>query len=184
MFSGLAFQNKPRVIKWVITSGCSLKVEGSTNVNKFSCAITNYNKPDTILLTRNLNQQVLLAGNLQLDVQNFDCHNPVMTGDLRKTLKSKAFPKLGIYFLSMDGYADSKGDVTKGLVVIALAGVSKRFEVDYQVISAGNGEINLLGSRQVLFSDFNLTPPRKLGGMIKADNELKVVFNLKMKVIE
>jgi hypothetical protein len=107
-----------------------------------------------------------------------------MTGDLRKTLKAKEFPKLGIYFLSMDGYPDSKGDVTKGLVVIALAGVSKRFEVDYQVVSAGNGEINLLGTRHVLFSDFNLTPPRKLGGMIKANNELKVVFNLRMRVME
>jgi hypothetical protein len=69
-------------------------------------------------------------------------------------------------------------------VIIELAGVSRRFEVDYKMVSADGSIINLVGSRQVNFSDFNITPPRKVGGMIRTNNELSVVFNLRMKVLD
>ncbi|MBD0278122.1 MAG: YceI family protein [Bacteroidota bacterium] len=187
LFLGLYFQhNYTNATKWVIISGCSLKVDGSTNINNFSCAIANYSTPDTILVFRNGNQPVLFNGNIRLPVQNFDCHNPVMTADLRKTLKAKEFPQLIIRFISMNKYPDagSRQDITKGIVVIELAGVSKRFEVDYKVVAADRNYINLVGSRKVNFTDFNITPPRKIGGMIQTNNELSVVFNLKMKVLD
>lgn len=187
ILSGFSFQsNKAMVTKWVIVNGCSLKVDGSTNVNNFSCAITNYSKPDTIVVIRNSNLPVQLNGNIHLDVQNFDCHNAIMTADLRKTLKSKEHPLLKINFISMNKYpnADNKLEITKGMVVIELAGVSKRFEVDYKTVSANKSFINFVGSRKVNFTDFNLVPPRKLGGMIKTDNELSVEFNVRMKVVD
>lgn len=72
---------------------------------------------------------------------------------------------------------------TKGAVLIELAGVARQFEVAYKV-AADRNTINLVGTQQVHFSDFNITPPRKLGGMIRTENELSVEFNLKIKVIE
>jgi hypothetical protein len=173
-----------QTVNWVITNGCWLKVDGSTNINIFSCAIINYGKPDTISINTN-HTPIQLSGCMQLDVQNFDCHNPVMTLDLRKTLKAKQFPKLIIRFQSLNHYpASSKQQgIIKGFVTIELAGVSKRYEVDYKVVVAESNYINLEGSRKVNFSDFNLEPPRKVGGMIRTNNELSVVFNLRMKVI-
>lgn len=186
IISGLNFQNKKSpATKWVVTNGCSLKVDGSTNINNFSCAITNYNKPDTILVTRNNNQPVLLNGIIKLDVENFDCHNSLMTADLRKTLKVKDYPKISIRFISINKYPEpGRQDITKGIVVIELAGVSKKFEVDYKIASTERAYINLVGSRKVNFSDFNIKPPRKLGGMIQTNDELSVVFNLRMKVLD
>jgi len=184
LFSAFIPPGHAVMTRWVIINGCSLKVDGSTNVNNFSCAISNYNKPDTILVTRNVSP-VLLNGNIQLDVQNFDCHNGIMTADLRKTLKAKEFPKLVIRFLNISRYpdADARQPITKGAVFIELAGVARRFDVDYKVVSSENNYINLVGSRVVNFSDFNLTPPRKLGGMIRTKNELSVEFNLRLKVL-
>jgi hypothetical protein len=176
----------PTLTKWVIMNGCSLKVDGSTNINNFSCEIINYGKPDTIYINRGNNQPVQLNGSVKLDVKNFDCHNSIMTADLRKTLKAKELPYLTIRFISLSKYPDaaSKQEITKGIAVIELAGVSKQFQVDYKVVAAENTYINLVGSRKINFSDFGLTPPRKLGGMIKTNNELSVVFDLRMKVIE
>jgi hypothetical protein len=109
----------------------------------------------------------------------------MMTADLRKTLKVKEYPKLIIRLISINKYPEpGKQDVTKGIVMIELAGVSKRFEVDYKILPTERTSINLVGSRNVNFSDFNITPPRKLGGMIRTNNELSVVFNLRMKVID
>lgn len=186
IFFALSFRgNKSNITKWIITNGCSLKVDGSTNVNNFSCSITNYSRPDTILVNRTGNSPLALNGIIKLDVQHFDCQNPLMTADLRKTLKAKEHPRLAIRFLSINKYPDAgRHDITKGTVIIELAGVSRKFEVDYRILPTEKTHMNLVGSRKVNFSDFNITPPRKLGGMIRTNNELSVIFNLRMKVIE
>jgi hypothetical protein len=177
--------SKSLVTQLVITKGASLNVAGSTNINKFSCSIANYDKPDTLKLYKYNTEPVKISGELQLDVQAFDCHNVIMTSDLRKTLKAKEFPKLIIHFINLSKYPDFNhlSDV-KGMVTIELAGTSKLFEVNYKFIPDGARAVTLLGSRDVKFSDFNLTPPRKIGGMIQTNNDLKVEFNLRLKILE
>ena len=186
LLTGFTYQNNnPDIVKWVVMSGGSLKVVGSTNINQFTCAITNYSKPDTINVNRNNNPSVKLNGAIRLDVKNFDCHNKPMTDELRKILKAKTHPKLMIKFVSINQYpeAHSKNKIINGIVLIELAGVTKKYEVHYKVINADHTHIHLVGSRDVLFTDFNITPPKKLGGMIRTNDKLQVEFNVKMKVI-
>jgi hypothetical protein len=179
--------NRSYLAKWVIMNGCSLKVEGSTNVNKFNCVISNYSKPDTIILIKeNQNSEAIrLNGSMDLDVLKFDCHNPVMSADLRKTLKAKIYPHLKIKFLSFNKLPDLtiKQQAITGMVEIELAGVKKKFQVNYKVAKESAQTIRLIGNQDVNFSDFNIVPPRKIGGMIQTNNELTVEFNLKMKQI-
>ncbi|WP_207423597.1 YceI family protein [Desertivirga brevis] len=179
--------NNLQVTKWVIMKGGSLRVDGSTNINKFNCEIANYSNPDTIKISKNPERSSInIAGDVKLNVQNFDCHNPVMTADLRKTLKAKQYPNLVIRFLSLNKYPNlsSKQDYVKGLVSIELAGVTRRFEVDYKFLSSREDVLDLIGTRKINFTDFNITPPRKIGGMIQTDNELSVMFALRVKVID
>ena len=186
LLSGFSLHNdKPYLSRWVISKGCSLKVGGSTNVNKFSCLIADYYRPDTLTFYSGTPQGAIkINGTLKLDVQNFDCHNPVMTGDLRKTLKAKAFPKLTIRFINLDRYPNSREeDSVKGAVTIELAGVTKKFDVNYRYIPGPSGTAILIGTRKVNFSDFNIIPPRKIGGMIQTNNELDVEFSLKVKIL-
>jgi hypothetical protein len=44
----------------VVQKGGTLKVNGSTNINKFSCKISDYSKPDTILVFKNETQKVVI----------------------------------------------------------------------------------------------------------------------------
>ena len=180
-YSFTLYTNAP--VKWVLNKDCSLKVNGSTNVNKFSCVIPNYPKADTLLVQRtNVNESVKITGAMNLDVNAFDCHNPIMTKDLRKTLKSDKFPKLIVKFISLSKYPSpsEKQSLVKGAVTISLAGVTKQFNVDYRCISDASTTLTLIGNKEVNFSDFNIIPPRKLGGMIKTNDELSVEFVLKM----
>lgn len=181
------FNPKAPVTKWVITNGCSLKVAGTTNINKFTCTIFNYSTPDTLSVYRNNSAlPVRVKGAVALDVQNFDCQNSMITKDLRKTLKAKEFPKLMIRFITLSKYPDFDGktESVKGFVSISLAGVSKQYEVNYKVISQGEKSLILIGTQDVNFSDFELTPPKKAAGMIKTNNLLQVEFNLKLKVLD
>ena len=177
---------KPLLVKWVINKGCSLKVDGSTNINKFSCIITSNAPSDTLIFEKiKASESIKVDGCLKLNVQQFDCHNPVMTSDLRKTLKSKEFPELIIKFISLSRFPNHEfGDFIKGVITIELAGVVKRFDIKYRVMQLSGNRLKLIGARHLNFSDFNIIPPRKLGGMIKTDDELKVEFNLIVKVLE
>jgi hypothetical protein len=171
------------VKKWVISENSNLCVNGNTNINTFACEIPAYDQTDTIILSKGRSdKEIVLSGNIGLKVQSFDCHNSIMTRDLRNTLKEKQFPLLHISFLTLSEFPElsAKPKLITGLVNIEIAGTSKRFEVNYQVYRDAQKVINLLGSRDVNFSDFNLVPPRKLGGMIQTRDKLSVAFHLKM----
>lgn len=186
LLSGFSLHNKPYLSKWVISKGGSLKVGGSTNVNKFSCVIVNYDRPDTLTFYRGstIAEAIKIQGMLKLDVQQFNCFNPVMTSDLRKTLKAKEFPMLVIRFINISRYpSGNHEDKVKGEVTIELAGVARRFEVDYKYAPLSANTATLIGTRKINFTDFKLVPPRKIGGMIQTKDELMVEFNLKLKIL-
>lgn len=170
---------------WVVMPGSSLTVNGSTNVNKFQCDIINYSLPDTITCVKAAKTQTLpMNGKLKLDIESFDCHNRMMTSDLRKTLKYKDFPKLTIKFISINSYPNFKNPIKiTGVVDIGLAGVAKRYEISYLFTVDNSNIVHLKGDRAVTFTDFNLSPPSKLGGVIKAKDELLVEFNLNLKPV-
>jgi hypothetical protein len=178
-------QQKTNTTKWVVQGGGSLKVDGSTNINKFTCRIINYNTPDTLTITRNKDINLPMGGNISLDIAAFNCGNPIMTSDLRKTLKYKDFPKLIIDFISLSKLPDptkANTDIT-GLVDIELAGVKKRILVSYSFTAFTKDNFRLTGKNDVNFSDFNLIPPRKLGGMIKTNERLDVEFELTLDTL-
>lgn len=177
---------KSASIKWILSKACMLKVSGSTNISKFSCIIPDYPKPDTLIIYKtDQNESIKITGSMTLDIQSFDCHNPLMTKDLRKTLKQKEFPKIRISFINLSKYPCTNGEEEqiKGIVNIELAGIIKRFAINYRVIPNGKSMLTLIGSQTIKFSDFNIIPPRKLGGMIKTNDMLSAEFTLKVIVL-
>lgn len=178
--------NRQETIKWVVSQSSNLSVSGSTNINTFSCEIPSYDQVDTLTVSENNNEGiVILSGTIDLSISSFDCHNSGMTKQLQKTLNEKQFPVLHIRFLSLNNLPSMtrKPEPVTGLVDIEIAGVNKRFEINYQIGRDEQNVIHLLGSRNLNFSDFKLIPPSKLGGMIKTKDQLTVEFHLKMKTI-
>jgi hypothetical protein len=171
---------------WVVLQGSSLTVNGTTNINSFQCDIINYSLPDTLTLVKSVPKGQLLPmnGKLNLEIEAFDCHNRMMTADLRKTLKAKLYPLLIVKFISINSFPDFKNPTKiSGLVDISLSGVNKRFEINYIFTGDEKQEVHLKGNQKIHFSDFNLAPPSKLGGVIKANDELLVEFRLHLKPI-
>ncbi|MDE3143285.1 MAG: YceI family protein, partial [Bacteroidota bacterium] len=115
----------------------------------------------------------------------FDCHNTLMTADLRKTLRAKEFPKMKIHFLSLNKFPElrSTEETITGWVNIELSGVTKKFDVKFRFYTDDQKIIHLIGIRSINFSDFNLTPPRKLGGIIQTKDKLDVEFGLNFKTL-
>ena len=170
--------------KWLISENSSLSVNGSTNVDKFSCDIPNCDQSDTLIVWKS-EKGIMLTGSINPAVLSFDCHKAMMTRDLQKTLQAKKYPRLHIRFLSLSELPrlSNKPKSITGQVEIEIAGIKKLYSINYEISTDPANVIHLLGSRDLDFSDFNLIPPRKLGGIIKTKNLLCVEFQLKLKTI-
>jgi hypothetical protein len=114
-----------------------------------------------------------------IDVEEIDCHHKFITSDLRRTLKSQAYPYLKIHFLDLEDPTHlHPGQTVKGLVEIEMAGNVKRIEMQYAVRNQSGRLFHLSGTKSLAFSDFKLEPPRKLAGLIHINEDLKVSVHL------
>jgi hypothetical protein len=172
-----------RALYWVITRNCMLRVDGATNINRFSCRISKYAGADTVSAIPGPDGSYSMRGQVSLRIADFDCGNAAMTADLRKTLKGGEYPALLIRFKSLSAIPSGGQSRVTGVVDIVLSGVVRRFDIDYTVARTPDDGIILTGTRGVDFSDFNLKPPRKLGGMIKTEDELAIGFSLNMRKV-
>jgi hypothetical protein len=172
------------VEKWKIEKDSNLYFEGRSNVSSFSCGITEYLRPDTLCFYREeLRQPVLsVKGGLTINVNRFDCQQKYMNKDLLKTLKANECPELKIALQTIGNFSGALRNI-KGIVIITLAGVTRTMEVDYTVQYIDQNNIRLQGYRQVLFSDFGLTPPRKLAGLVKVEEQINVRFRLALRLL-
>jgi hypothetical protein len=178
---------KKNPIRWAVEKTSTIKIAGKSNVNEFTCQIPGYYQPDTILLTENENgTDVKINGCLEIDVFKFDCHNKIITKDLRKTLKTEKYPTLKVRFLSLERLPSTQTapQYIKGNVQIELAGAKKNFTIQYEFSKDGSCTYLLNGGKVFCFSDFNLIPPRKLGGIIQVKDEFTVDFRLKLNAVK
>lgn len=174
---------KAAVNAWVIEKKSTLSIDGSSNINKFTCEIREYVNPDTLkhVSDPSRNKYIFSDSRLTVDLKSFDCHHKYITADFRKMLKADKYPHIIIHFISLDEF-HQQGTV-KGLVDIELAGRKKRMEVLYNCTSIGGSQLKLIGERRMKFTDFELQPPSKLGGLIRINEEILVHFNLYFRKI-
>ena len=177
-------QLSSEVVRWVVEKNSTLSVQGSSNVNSFSCNIDEYVANDTLILANSFSEPIKLSGDLRINVEDFNCHRSLITNDLRKTLKSNNYPKMVIRFLSLETMPSlNKTEMIKGWIEVQLAGVVKRFQLNYSFSTFEAGDIHLNGGRSFSFLDFKLTPPHKLGGLIKVKDDFDVDFKLILRPV-
>ncbi|MBK8668713.1 MAG: YceI family protein [Saprospiraceae bacterium] len=172
---------------WLIKNTSSLTVDGKTNINTFECVVAHYGRTDTLTCTKTAKAAAgyKVVSKLLIPIENFDCHHRIMTKDLQKTLKSEKFPHMVIEFRSLSTLPSAVGHETlfTGNADIRLAGVTKNFTIQFKSRKINTNNIEMIGTKAILFSDFHLIPPSKLGGTIKVKDQLDVEFKLIMAKI-
>ncbi|GAC1592432.1 MAG: hypothetical protein NVS3B19_13980 [Ginsengibacter sp.] len=183
--NSLKAQTSSNEVKWEILKSSTLTVDGKSNVNNFSCLAKEYTNKDTIKITKHVTNKISILGELEMEILDFNCHNNLMTNELRKAVKSKRYHTMKIHFISLESMPDVKNrsDTIKGGVEISLAGIIKKFELIYLFEAEGLNNMKLSGAHDFLFTDFNLLPPRKFGGLVRIKNGFEVNFSLNLKMI-
>lgn len=140
-------------------------VNGHTNVSTFKCVNDDFNDASNRYSFRK-NQ----LPSLQLEVNNFDCNNRIMTSDMRKTLKAEQYPKMYVKFLS---FRKINSQLYKAKIEVKLTNRTRYFDTSFYP----SGD-TFVGKENVRFSDFGLKAPTKMGGMIVVKDELDLVLTL------
>ena len=97
-------------VKWIIDKTSTLRIDGKSNVNSFTCDIEEYNRKDTIISgSYTASEPVALSGSLKLEIVQFNCHSSFITRDFRKTLKADEYPQMIIRFLKIKYISGTKG---------------------------------------------------------------------------
>ena len=145
-----------------------VQINGSTNVNKFQCVNNKFKAETGVYAFTERN-----VPNIILKVNEFDCGNKMMTKDFQKILNSEKYPNMTIKFINFTKVQKNYIAV----VEVKMMNQSKRYNVEFEIENN-----KLIGRKNVKFSDFNITPPKKMGGMIVVKDDLNLVFSLATKI--
>lgn len=157
-----------------------LWIEGRSNVNQFECRADSYSGDATIYDEGNVNEQTEM--NLEIEVAGFDCGRDRMNRDFRNALKASSFPKIIFRFgevLNMQPLADDDNTIRFNVMgYLTVAGVTQQITFDMLGYFLSDERIRAVGSKQIKMTDYEVEPPSAMLGLVKAENELTVHFDL------
>nr|WP_321413405.1 YceI family protein [uncultured Allomuricauda sp.] len=180
--AGLSFNDPERETKVRVASESEVVISGTTNVNEFSCTYNFEQLEMPIRLIYDEKSEHIVFKNAELKLVNdcFDCGGKAINKDFKELLKTKRHPKVHLKLLYVDPPEAQQGSVDVGLL-IEIAGVKRTVETQLYCEQAKH--IQVKGTLKLKLSDFELEAPKKMLGMIKVDDEIKVNLALRMTEI-
>lgn len=177
IFSGALSPLFPEGRKKKDASICSsyLVIMGESNVNRFTFTYRT-TSPDS-----QPNQNHLVSrdeAEILIPVKEFKASNPHMYSDFLHQMQEPRFPYISIRFTDFSsGKVNSPEKRSTRKVLITLAGVTREYEIECDIVSCGD-DFTIKGSEELRLTDFNIPPPEKLNGLIKVRNEITVSFSI------
>jgi hypothetical protein len=174
----------------VLTNNSELIIRGSSNLTHFKCQIDQEFEKDTIILSTQLKNKKVLLNNAMIafNIDKFHCGQPGINRDFKETLKYKEYPniylriqKVGVKSLSTDSIIPTQVTVSAEL---ELAGKKQDYEITFEEISFKDGIVSFKGSKTVHMTDFDITPPRVLLGLIQVNDQLNISFEFSLLIIK
>lgn len=160
---------------FLVICGKQITVNGETNIGSFSCHYTIHEPNDTLFLSQQLTEGKRFA--FSLEVPDFSCGNFLLNKDFQETLCADQYPEitikvLKIYKSQLRGF---RGDVELNMV-----GKEKVLK-DLHFILEEESDTKTLNTNFIITaSEFELTLPRRFGGLITAEDCIGINVNLNL----
>ncbi len=158
----------------------SINISGKSNIRPFSCKSSTIYKQDTLIIRYMKKDNIynLENASIEIDLNGFDCGNSFLDKDFGKLLQKDKYPTLKIYLNQITLNETMEPEkILPGVAdfVIGIAGVNKCYITKFYS-SIINGIWLVEGELELSISDFNLTPPKKLLGLVKISEEILIEF--------
>lgn len=174
-------------ITYIPDATSRLWIEGRSNINEFECQANQYFGEATLIDNDNqiefqLDDQERVFLQVEIRVDGFECGKNRMNKDLQVALKSSEFPEITFMFdsaeiLEMPSDHDQAFELeVRGLLTVA--GNTREIRFNTRAYFLESHKVRAIGKTTIKMSDFDVVPPTALMGLIKADDELSVNFDL------
>lgn len=174
---------------WKLLPDSRVHITGTSNINTFVCeSFKAYG-----FGTMDTNHQVILKAGpmvsgknqvvLAIPIQTLDCGLRAMNQDMMTTLSAEAYPDIW-YELTTVVLLPSESYIQKGWIkaraegFLTISGYRNPISVDIYIQHQKNGTIKIQAEKSIRMTDYGVTPPSVLFGMIKVNNELILNFDL------
>jgi hypothetical protein len=166
---------------WIVKRESMFTIRGSSNIGRYSCNVASIPAPFQINCIYTKNTLQFEPHKIYLPVKDFSCGNPIMTKDFNELLKADKHPFIFIEFIEMSHQKLSGNYV--GKVRIKLLDIEKTYTLELERSMINKNSFFLSGQANLLFNDFNLKPPSRLGGLLRIDEKISVNFQLEISTL-
>ena len=184
-----------KLVEVSILEASYLVINGKTNINKFHCYYHQLStKPLLVVLDQLANSISVKNAELILQTHQFDCNNQMMNKDFQQLLQSEEYPHIEIKILSLNQPSHSDRKVSSHLkdesftiwvqALFRIVGNEHQYSFPVKVIDNSDDALNLQGSVDLNLRDFDITPPKKLLGLVEVQELIIIDFFAKLRVVQ
>ena len=163
-----------------------LWIEGRSNINEFECQANKYFGEATLFddpnpdFLQDVSARLFLK--VEIRVDGFECGRSRMNRDLQQALKSDEFPEI-VFMFDNATMLNGPQEVDDAFEIevhgsLTVAGNTKNIRFVTKAYYLEHNKVRAIGRTTIRMSDFGVEPPTALMGLVKADDELAVNFDL------
>ena len=181
-----------------IVAPSRITLQGTSNVSRWNCSGSTMNGKFELAAARSDVERYLNERNVAIEPQEggaevrvevpisgIDCGNRVMERDLRNALRASQHPFIHFRYDALRTtvqYDEKTHQYTAKVAgTIELAGETRSLEMPLVAETGASGRLRVRTNLAVKMSDFGITPPTAMFGMIRARNELRVELELQLE---
>lgn len=159
------------------TGFINIIVESNVNKVLFTYPLNVVDLEDQSIIFRDSDNEE--NATIVVPVKEFKCSNKMAFNDFLELLRAKQYPEITISipekFLKNLDRDDTS--VLKN-VIITIAGVSRKYNIECRTEDDGTDGLKLIGSVKIDLKDLQIEPPVKYFGMVKIKDEVIVNFGI------
>jgi hypothetical protein len=173
---------------WVVQPESSIRIHGSTSVNRFICRLEAIPQNDTLSFHEGTRPGHLMfqRSTVRVPLAPFTCPNRMIKRDFMETLRAAMYPHITLNFHDLQLHPSPARwayEPVHGTVDIGIAQVTRTYYLRFDLEIYGRQSIVLSGRQVLRLSDFKLQPPSKIMGLINLADEVEVEFVLRLKAV-
>lgn len=177
--------------KYQITGNSTLKLTGHTNVSDFTCYCRRLFPVQKFSLEYpedGQNQTCFHATLLQIPVKSLDCGHVLMNRNLRRSLNAREHPDINIEFLKAAWKKDEKPwemetpAKVRALTRVSINGQHNEYRLNLSGQKLSTGVYQCTGEKKLLMTDFGITPPKAMMGVVKVKDEITIDLDLVIEI--
>jgi polyisoprenoid-binding protein YceI len=170
------------VVPLALDSG-RVSIAGTSNIHEYTASTTSVritrvhvatSASESDLWTQILTPGALDAFEVAIPAATLASPKEGLDKNMRKALKVQEHPDITFRLTRLEARAGTAGAL-RGVGLLRIAGVER--EVALDITTARNGStLSVRGAVQLLMTDFGVTPPTAMLGMLKTDPKVTVTF--------